>query len=88
MADEYLNIKSCPKCTNEHKYKLKVDRAVVLKYISPSDLYEQPRTVRMTRLFTCPITNADFQATFTLTDTSSDRIEAVNVVGVAKDEHA
>lgn len=51
-----------------------------------SDMNEVPSQVPFTRLFTCPIKNEDHQATFSLTDTSSDRIKGVEVEGVAKDD--
>jgi hypothetical protein len=88
MASEYVKITGCPKCQGEHKYRLEVMRALVLKWYSPFEMREPPRAVRLTRLFTCPKTQADYQATFTLTDTSSNRIKDVTVLGeTGDDEH-
>jgi len=86
MATEYLEIPSCPKCSDGHKYKLEVDRAFVMKMLTIPDMNERPRQVKITRLFTCPTKNEEFEASFILTDTSSSRIEEVKVVGIADDK--
>jgi len=86
MASEYVKITGCPKCQGEHKYRLEVKRALIMKMLTASDMNERPRTVRLTRLFTCPKTQADYQATFTVTDTSHNRIEGVTVLGDAGDD--
>lgn len=86
MSTEYLTIPNCPKCENKHKYKLNVDRAVVMKLMTrlgTSGANERPQRVAITRLFTCPAKKEDFQATFFLTDTSSDRIKTVEIAGIA-----
>ena len=85
MANEYLDIPKCPKCANPHRYKLTVDRTIIIKMLTTADLSECPRHVRFTRLFTCPAKNEDFEATFVLTDTSSSRITTVSVAGIADD---
>ena len=85
MNTEYLYIPNCPKCTGRHRYKLRVDRSVVIKLLTMSDLSESPRQVRFTRFFTCPIKNEEFEARFVLTDTSSNRIKDVTVEGIADD---
>lgn len=86
MAAEYVKITGCPKCQGEHRYRLEVKRALVIKMLTASDMSERPRAVRLTRLFTCPKTQADYQGTFTLTDTSFNRIEDVTVGGNADDD--
>jgi len=84
MRAEYVSIGKCPKCGGEHRYRLQVKRAIIIKMLTMSDMNERPRPVRLTRLFTCPKTADDYQATFTLTDTSFDRIEDVSVLGEAR----
>lgn len=86
MATEYVKIKGCPKCQGEHRYLLEVKRTLVIKMLTISDMSERPRAVRLTRLFTCPRTLADYQATFTLMDTSFNRIEHVTVGQNANDD--
>ena len=86
MSAEYIDIPNCPKCSLSHRYKLEVDRSVVVKMITMDDMQERPRSVRVTRIFTCPETDEEFQGRLVLTDTSSDRIKNVTVVGVATDE--
>ncbi len=86
MGAEHLDIPDCPKCNDGHRYQLYVKRAMVIKMMITDMQTERPRTVKYTRLFTCPTSNEDFQARFTLTDTSSDRIEDVTVTGLASDE--
>lgn len=85
MWVEFIKIAVCPKCKQQHRYRLEVKRAIVMKMETMSDMNERRRDVRVTRLFTCPKTQEDYQATFTLTDTSSNRIEDVSVVGEATD---
>jgi hypothetical protein len=85
MNTEYLDIPSCPKCKDGHRFRLNVERAIVMRMLTTSDIDEQPRQVRITRLFTCPNKNDEFQASFTLTDTSSSRIVSVKVESIAHD---
>lgn len=85
MYDEYVEIPNCPKCQLSHRYKLKIKRAMVVKMTTMSSIAEPERQVRITRIFTCPKKNEEFEATFTLTDTSSSRIKKIEVVG-ADDE--
>ncbi len=80
---EYIVIDSCPKCGGEHRYRLAVDRSIIMKMLTASDIYEEPRQVRFVRLFTCPVKKEDYQASFFLTDTSFDRIKDVKVMGTA-----
>jgi hypothetical protein len=86
MGEECIEIVDCPKCHRKHRYKLAVERSVVLKMLTMSDMNEPPRHVRFTRLFTCPVKKEDFQATMILTDSSSDRIKDVKVLRVATDD--
>jgi hypothetical protein len=86
MATEYFDIPNCPKCHAGHRYKLQVDRSIVIKMLTMSDMSERPRRVRITRLFTCPKKNEEYEATFILTDTSSSRIKNVTVVGIANEK--
>ncbi len=86
MNDEYIEIPDCPKCQLSHRYKLKIERATVVKMTTMSNIAEPERRVRITRIFTCPKKNEEFEATFTLTDTSSDRIKKVQVIGAADED--
>jgi uncharacterized protein YbaR (Trm112 family) len=86
MAYEYVEITSCPKCKGYHKYRLEVKRSTIIKALTMSDMNERSRNVPVTRIFNCPKTGEDYQATFTLLDTSSDRIESVTVVGEAGED--
>lgn len=81
MGEETIRIDSCPICKGIHIYRLDVDRAVFLKMMTPGDMYERSRNVRVTRIFICPKENEQFQATFYLQDTSSDRIKSVSIIG-------
>lgn len=82
---EYLEISECPKCKGRHRYALKVERDMVIKMLTMSPDIERQKQVNITRLFTCPKTNDDFQATFSLTQWSSARIKDVRVVGIAEE---
>jgi hypothetical protein len=81
MEIEYLEIPSCPKCGLKHRYKLEVERATIIQYGVPSQMNEQPRSVRFTRLFTCPEKNDNFQVKFILQERSYDRIVSATVIG-------
>jgi hypothetical protein len=85
MSPDYIDIPSCPKCENRHRYELSVERSMIMKLMTVSDVSEEPRRIRFTRLFTCPVKNEEFQASFALTDTSSDRIKSVQIVGIASE---
>ena len=86
MSTEYLDIPKCPKCGDGHRYKLDVNRSIVIKMLTMADMNEQRRTVKMTRLFTCPVKDEEFQVKFILYDSSSDRIENVTVIGIPHDK--
>lgn len=82
MSAEYLVIHNCPKCSDGHSYELEVERSMIIKMMTISDLNEPSRKVKVTRIFTCPVKNEEYQARFVLTDTSSDRIKNVKVIGL------
>jgi hypothetical protein len=83
-----ITINKCPACQGTHEYRLKVEYSSVLKMILMSDLMsdmkEKPRIVRLTRLFTCPVKDATFQAELIFHDYSSSRIKSVEVVGLVE----
>jgi hypothetical protein len=84
---EIITIEKCPRCESSHRYRLAVQRSWVLKRLTAADMRERARPVKVTRLFTCPVTNDDYQASLVLYDTSSSRIEHIgNVLGLAKDD--
>jgi len=84
MCTEHLDIPNCPKCKDRHRYKLNVERSIIMTWVTQSNMSEQSRQVKITRLFTCPTKNEEFQASFILTDTSSSRIKNVNVIGICQ----
>lgn len=77
---EPITISNCPVCDGKHTYSLKVERSIVFKMMTLRDMQERSRRVHFTRIFTCPKELKDFQATFILSDTSSSRIESVDVI--------
>lgn len=81
--DEKIKIEPCPECQKTHTYNLVVTRSILMIYMSESDFGEKPREVKLTRTFTCPNTQKDFEAPFILKDTTTDRIEDVRVSGIA-----
>jgi hypothetical protein len=82
---ETITMEKCPLCGNKHSYNLDVQRSIVIKMLTPSDLNEPQRAVRMTRIFICPQTDKEYQATLTLYDSSSDRVKSVKVIGIKND---
>ncbi len=83
MGVETVLIEHCPHCRGSHSYKLEVERAVTIK-MKAGKKREQVSTVKTTQLFTCPSTNEQYRASLYLQDTSSDRIRAVAVIGLAE----
>jgi hypothetical protein len=83
MSTEHLDVSTCPKCKGSHRYRLDVERSVVMRLMTMSDVPARPSPVRFTRFFTCPTKNEEFQASFVLRDTSSNKIRGVRVIGVA-----
>ena len=79
MSDETIKINQCPICESSHSYNLKVERTIFVKLMTASDMSERPQKKKFTRIFICPKTMNQFQATFFLTETSSDRIIGVSV---------
>jgi hypothetical protein len=87
-TSEHLDVKGCPKCGGSHRFRLAVERSVILKFMTRMDTMDRSRRVRFTRLFTCPTKNEEFEATFVLTETSSDVISGVTAGGVDDDNPA
>ncbi len=86
MSEEKLVIPKCPICGEKHTYRLKVERTYFLKMLTTNDLREPLQPVRFTRIFVCPTNNEKFQASFILSQTSSDQIKSIIVDGVIEDE--
>ncbi|MDB5228062.1 MAG: hypothetical protein JWN78_2255 [Bacteroidota bacterium] len=74
---ETIIIEKCPLCNQKHEYSLEVDRSIIMKMLTPNDLYERERPYRVRRIFSCPTVKEKFEATVTLYDSSSNRINAV-----------
>jgi len=85
MSKETIEIEGCTHCGGTHTYTLEVERAVIIKMMTVSDMSERCRSVKVTRLFVCPVKKEQYQATFYLEDTSSSRIKDVSVVRLAGD---
>jgi DNA-directed RNA polymerase subunit RPC12/RpoP len=83
--DEKLEI-NCPICGDKHIYKLKVEKTYVAKLLTTKHLSKSSQPVTVTRIFVCPVKNQKFQASFTLYQTSSDKIKSVIVEGVIEGE--
>lgn len=83
--NKILKIENCPICNEPHNYGLAVRRSHVIKMLTANDMQERPTPKKFTRYFICPSNQERFQATVTLFDSSSHKIESVNVIGI-KDE--
>jgi hypothetical protein len=69
---------SCPLCGQEHRYPITIRRAVVMQMHAE----RAPATeVRVTRLFTCPTKNEEFEGSLIIRETADSRIESVDVAG-------
>jgi hypothetical protein len=82
MGIETIRIEHCPHCRGSHSYKLEVERTIIIKVLGVKKR-EQSSTVKTTQRFICPLKNEPYQASLNLHDTSSDRIRAVTVIGLA-----
>ena len=85
MSKETVHIPLCPHCRGGHAYTLEVARAIVPEVLTPRKKRGEPTRVKVTRPFACPLKNEYYQASFYLHDTSSDRIRAVSVIGLAEE---
>ena len=83
MSKETVCIQNCPHCRGVHTYTLEVERAIVIQVLTTHKKHEKPSRVKVTQLFVCPLRNEQYQASFYLQDTSSDRIRAVAVIGLS-----
>jgi hypothetical protein len=73
-AMEQITLK-CPLCSQEHEYPLTVERS-----ISFGATQAGPVGLRsFVRLFTCPGTSAQFEATLTLSESALNRINDLSV---------
>lgn len=61
VAERIITIKNCPKCHQAHKYSFEVQRSPLLGLMAPSQKRQY-----FTRIFTCPSTNENFEARFSL----------------------
>ena len=82
MSEERVRIERCPHCQSAHIYRLEVERTVIMK-VSTGKQREKPTSVKTSQIFTCPSKNERYRASLLLEDTSSDRIRAVTVIGLA-----
>src|SRR6266700_231133 len=78
---ETITISSCPVCSEEHAYTLRVSRSQTIGLATQGSWQkrEQQRRKRILRLFTCPTKNETFQATLTLWELPSAPINSVEV---------
>jgi hypothetical protein len=75
--DDRIRI-ACPLCSRDHVYPLLIERSISLGMSTPSQgLPERRRS--FLRLFTCPATSGQFEATLTLSETVLNRIEGLTV---------
>ena len=82
--NETLTIELCPLCKNPHQFNVEVERAISMAYLSFNTPKQKTRF--FTRLFTCPKTGNDFQARFSLTESTNSTIESVNITGISDEE--
>lgn len=82
--EETLTI-PCPKCRRQHLYILNVRRSIVFQDIKIGSSYASTQK-SFRRLFSCPVTGDDFEASVVLTETPLNKIEGVEIKGPAKEE--
>ncbi len=78
---ETITISSCPVCSEGHEYSVIVTRSTSIGLISLDfgQSKQQPRKKRVTRLFTCPTRNENFQVTLTFLEYPSSPINSIEV---------
>jgi Zn-finger nucleic acid-binding protein len=84
MSKEIVRIEMCPHCRGAHAYQLEVERANIIKVLRTHKKGEKPSRVKVCPHFVCPVRNEQYQVSFYLQDTSSDRIRAVSVIGLVE----
>lgn len=82
---EKLYIKTCPVCEKQHAYILTVDRTYFLKIMATGDFNNKVILKKYTRIFVCPEKNIKFQASFTLSQSSHEKIKSVIINGICKE---
>lgn len=80
--EEVIKIEPCLECHKTHSYKVEVTRCLIMGMMSEDKLLERPTEKKLTCTFNCPNTKKDFEASFTLTETSMDRVGEVKVSGI------
>ncbi|QQD72819.1 hypothetical protein [Acidithiobacillus ferrivorans] len=70
----------CPLCSEEHSYRLAVDRSYVLYHMTSAMMDSKPTYKRFKRIFTCPAKNEHFQAVVRLEESFGTIINDVKVV--------
>jgi len=78
-----LNI-SCPKCDQSHKYKLEIDRSIVMYHLTAERA--KAKRHKFTRLFICPNTNEKFQANFVIVEQFGEIINDIVSIDHQKEE--
>ena len=82
MSQETIHVQSCPYCKGAHTYQLEVERARAIMTPVNQKSRERESTVKITSDIFCPLNDEQFQVSYYLQDTSSDRIRAVSVIGL------
>jgi hypothetical protein len=78
-SDDNLTVAKCPKCLGSHKYLLEVQRSYSIGYTSLGPQAPRMTKKSFTRLFTCPVTEEDFQAVFWIPEEPNTSIQTVEV---------
>ncbi len=84
MSEESLTIENCALCGGKHTYKLIVERALLIKCLTPEALQSGDNRAEFTRLFICPVKQDMYQATISLPTSGTGDIIDVKVVGISE----
>lgn len=71
-----ITISSCPSCSEVHSYNLSIESSIIMIW---APVPSESRRKVYHRMFTCPKTNQQFQATISLQEEPDERIDSVDV---------
>lgn len=78
MGDHVFTVDRCPLCAGAHEYRIRVKRSVSVGF-APGGSAAPPQERTFTRIFTCPVRSAHFEASLMLTETVLDKIREIEV---------
>ena len=85
ISKKRIIIDPCPLCKSSHTYELKIVKSPVVyrEEPLPDPSFYRSHKVSFTRLFSCPKTSKDFQASFFVWESFGEAVSSVDVEGLS-----